>query len=308
LKTAWIALAMMVACGAWGQSQPPAPAPSKQSDPHQQQATHEQQPTTNSQRGTENDPFVIKITDGHHTDEASPNTENESGRKSLIWGMDPDYATAVFTGLLVAIGAATAIVLGFQSWLLRRQVNLAREDFSTTARAFVYLEDIEPTISVFTDNPANKGEEIPQKWKELFITYFAWQPKWKNAGNSPTSNMKIRVAQQFFESGGMPPEFDFAAALPDERNFFLGPHATAGGEVVTTNSHFANMVINDGLGSDALIFVFGRADYEDIFRVPHFVEWCYKVRLWRPANESGLGRLRATFIQYGNYNRTDHDA
>ena len=321
MKGAWIALAMILACGAWADSQPPVPTATKEkSRPPQKDAQNQGHAANKDQRGTEDRPLFVKaigvpgveVQGGPKAEQKPDEAANkENSSPTLYRGHPADAWAAGFTGLLVLIGFVTGGILIWQSVLLRRQVKLAREEFSTTSRAFVFLEDIEPTISVYTDNPANsdpaKSEiEIPQRHKDLFVTYFAWQPKWKNAGNTPTRNMRIRVAQQFFENGGMPPEFDFVAMLPSERNFFLGPHAIAGGEVITTNSHFANMVINDGLGSDALILVFGRADYEDIFGDTHFVEWCYKVRLWRPAVENRLGRLRATFIQYGPYNRTDH--
>jgi hypothetical protein len=51
-----------------------------------------------------------------------------------------------------------------------------------------------------------------------------------------------------------------------------------------------------------MMFVWGRADYQDVFGGTHFVEWCYQVRFSRPIRSE---RLRADFIQWGEYNRTD---
>src|ERR1700728_4556991 len=104
MRGAWIALCAAIVCVTFAQSQPPAPTPSKQSNPQQQEATHVQQSSADGQRGTENAPFVIKIVNGNKTENGASNAKDESGRKSLIWGMTPDYATGVFTGLLFVIG------------------------------------------------------------------------------------------------------------------------------------------------------------------------------------------------------------
>lgn len=52
-----------------------------------------------------------------------------------------------------------------------------------------------------------------------------------------------------------------------------------------------------------MILIWGRADYEDVFDKPHFVEWCYELRFDMYDGK----RLSATFIQIGNHNRTDED-
>ena len=52
------------------------------------------------------------------------------------------------------------------------------------------------------------------------------------------------------------------------------------------------------------MFVWGRADYEDVYGTPHFVQWCYNVRFERHTVE----KLRAHFIQWGEYNRSDESA
>ncbi len=232
----------------------------------------------------------------------------------LAWiGAHDAAVTAIATAVIALFTIALVLVSWLQSRLIGKQIKLARDEFNTTARAFVFIESITPTISLYSDDPSHRENPLPQIHRpDLFVTYFALQAKWKNAGNTPTRKMKIRFNRRFFENG-MPPDFDIASALPDlgERNFFLGPHAVEGGEVITTNPTQVNALINQGMpifDSDPSIFVFGRATYEDIFGEPHFVEWCYKVRLWSGAREDGLpGRLQATFIQYGPYNRTDHD-
>ena len=53
-----------------------------------------------------------------------------------------------------------------------------------------------------------------------------------------------------------------------------------------------------------MIFIYGRADYDDVFGHHHFVQWCYTLRFERHQGE----KVRASFIQWGEYNRTDEDA
>jgi hypothetical protein len=65
-----------------------------------------------------------------------------------------------------------------------------------------------------------------------------------------------------------------------------------------------NRVINDGipgLGGNPMTFVWGRADYEDVFGRPHFTKWCYVLRFERHDGE----KLRAHFIQWCDHNSTD---
>lgn len=52
---------------------------------------------------------------------------------------------------------------------------------------------------------------------------------------------------------------------------------------------------------EPMMFIWGRADHGDIFGRQHFTQWCYRIRF-----EGHDGRkLRAQFIQWGDYNCTD---
>jgi hypothetical protein len=136
MRTAWIALAMMVVCGAWAESKPPVPTPSKEAHPPQQRQADTEQ------YGTENAPFVVNIDDSQHSQGNASDADNKSRNKStFVWGMTAEEVTALFTGLLVVIGAGTAMVLGFQSWLLRRQIILARDEFNATHRPRIILRE-----------------------------------------------------------------------------------------------------------------------------------------------------------------------
>jgi hypothetical protein len=55
------------------------------------------------------------------------------------------------------------------------------------------------------------------------------------------------------------------------------------------------------VGDEPPVFIWGRADYDDIFGSHHFIEWCYRLRFERHTGE----RMSAGFIQWGDYNRSD---
>jgi hypothetical protein len=113
MKAIWIALLMIFACAAQGQSHPPTP--SKETNPPQKQPAHIEQQTDPNPRGTDKAPFVIKIIGPEDSAANTSKTENQRNDKSaFIWGMTPEYATAIFTLLLVVVGTATAVVLIYQ--------------------------------------------------------------------------------------------------------------------------------------------------------------------------------------------------
>ncbi len=60
------------------------------------------------------------------------------------------------------------------------------------------------------------------------------------------------------------------------------------------------MVINNGIGNNGDLFVWGRGDYQDsIVGGVHFIEWCYRIML-----TFENGKFSVTFIQHGPHNRT----
>jgi hypothetical protein len=85
--------------------------------------------------------------------------------------------------------------------------------------------------------------------------------------------------------------------------FFLGPQAVEASDVIEMTGTMA--LVNwqwNPVSPSPRMFIWGRADYRDVFGQPHFTEWCYQLRLSRPVRSE---RIRAQFIQWGEYNRTD---
>jgi hypothetical protein len=218
-----------------------------------------------------------------------------------------------FEGHAEAFIALFTVVLSISTILLWRSTyrlwKTSRDTLETTKRAFVYIDGFNYELTVLADTSivaADLPQEIRNVDPALHVTRFACQPRWKNSGNTPTVGMRIRVDWDFAlvdhrEVGA----YRFPATL-----FFVGPQSASGSDFV--DIPVLNEIIQGGfagsVGSFATqvpdLLIWGRADYEDIFRNRHSVEWCYRIRPERHTGE----KLRVSFIQWGNYNRTDEDS
>ncbi|MCX7168451.1 MAG: hypothetical protein NTV11_19570 [Rhodocyclales bacterium] len=126
---------------AW--SYDPIPSGAEKIAPPQKQAGHAKKPTTKDHCGTEKAPLFVKVVDCPQTEANATENENQHGDKpARIWRMAAEDATAIFTGFLVGIGALAAAVLLWQANLLRRSVDLARDEFISTHRPRVVLRDV----------------------------------------------------------------------------------------------------------------------------------------------------------------------
>jgi hypothetical protein len=332
MKVVWIALALIFA--ALAQSQPLAPAPTEKSNPPQKTTQKPGRPANKDQRGTEDRPLFVTVTgipvvEVQGGPKAEPKPAETANKKNddptRYWGLPADAWTALFTGALVIIGFVTGGVLICQSMLLRRQVNLAREEFNTTARAFVFVDGFN-TVLFTREQTEGPGEyefsdgswRGPRKLENrLFPTYFSIQPRWRNAGSTPTRNMTTKVKWRPLELNGTLEPLEYIYTDPEERHF-LGPKAIETSTFIEIPTVYAlnsirlmsGMTPIATIGSNEYasffpwIIVWGRADYLDIFDRPHFVEWCYRIEFACPEGK----KLTARFTQWGDYNRTDHDA
>jgi hypothetical protein len=202
-----------------------------------------------------------------------------------------------FTGVL----AASTIGLWIVTW--RANVRQARE-IGQIERPFVFLEGFSDELTVAADNDETE-EEInsrPAGWqrahRELVITRFAAIPRWKNGGRTPTEKMRI-------QTNWLPPDQPIPAEY-GYRNlpvpFFLGPQDVQQSEFIEIPP--AIRLVDHEMtmrGPAPIILIWGRADYEDVFGEPHFLEWCYRLRFSRPRRHE---RMTARFVQWGEHNRS----
>jgi hypothetical protein len=210
-------------------------------------------------------------------------------------------------GFFAALAGIAVAAFTFTLWVATDQ--LARSGqriFEATERAFVFLDGFNYELSLATDRKEGPDyEHLPEWYKshpELFITRFAVQPKWKNSGNTPTKKMTIRV--NFAGPRGEVPPSKYVYRGPQAIPFFLGPNAIEPSEVIEMPGAIA--LVDWQLspsGPEPMILIWGRADYEDVFGKKHFIEWCHQLRFSRPDRE----RLRASFTQWREHNRTDED-
>jgi hypothetical protein len=333
MKAAWIAFALIIACSAWGQSQQPPPDPTKQGSPVQKTTSNKGSAANQDQRGTEDRPLFVKVSGvpivevhGGPQAEQKPaeSPEKKDDGTPHNWWFKPDALTAWFTGALVFIGFVTGGVLICQSILLRRQVNLAREEFNTTSRAFVFIDGFNTLLFTEEDvrGPAEDVEladadrSTPKLPRNLVPTFFSIQPRWKNAGSTPTKNLTTKVNWRPLELKDIGP-LEFTYKDQDERHF-LGPKSIETSTSIEIPTVYPTNLIRfmcampqiDRVGSAEYanfypwIIVWGRADYLDIFDKPHFTEWCYRIEFACPDGK----KLSTRFTQWGEHNRTDHDA
>lgn len=213
----------------------------------------------------------------------------------------------VIHGIEVVTALATCVIAVFTLtlWWSTRNLWIAhRETHEATQRAFVHIDGCNYELTTAADRIPVQTELLTDEYKsqpELFVTRFAFQPRWKNSGNTPTKNMRIQIAWRGPE-GPIPPDYTYRHS---PASFFLAPNAIDPSEFMEIPG--TQVLVNYGLnsvGAEPRIFLWGRADYEDVFGKTHFIEWCYRLRY-----ESHRGeKLRASFIQWGDYNRSDEDA
>lgn len=198
-----------------------------------------------------------------------------------------------------------ALAIAIFTFTLWRSTDLLWESsekaLRTTERAFVLLDGFNYELTT-ADKVGNVSDlpDLYQPQPHLYVTRFAVQPRWKNGGNTQTRNLMINVDYGGPE-GTFPPEYKYRN--PDSR-FFLAKAVEPGTFIEMTYGAQA-LVYHGirGMAVEPLVVIWGTANYEDVFGHRHFIEWCYQVRF-----ECHDGRnLRASFIQWGDYNRTDDD-
>jgi hypothetical protein len=208
-------------------------------------------------------------------------------------------------GFFAAIAAF--IIAGFTYTLWRattEQAHLTREALETTERAFVFLDGFNVELTTAADSKVVELEYLPERYRsdpDLYITRFAVQPRWKNGGNTPTKRMTIQINWRG-PPLPLPPDYEYRDG---KQPFFLAPRAIEPSDVIEIPSAMS-LVDNEMHPVRAvapIILIWGRADYEDVFGKTHFVQWCHRLRFERHDGE----KMRAGFIQWGDYNRTDED-
>ena len=129
--------------------------------------------------------------------------------------------------------------------------------------AICFLHDLIPTDFALV----SRGTGIE-------MTSLSLKPYWGNNGNTPTKNMKLQVGWKEHPNLTLPADFSYAYT-DGPAPMFLGPKAFEWSEVI----RLSKIVATNALQRRSHIFIWGRADYEDIFggTAPHFTQWCYRL-------------------------------
>jgi hypothetical protein len=190
--------------------------------------------------------------------------------------------------------------------LTKRQIALAREEFTTTSRAFVFIDDFDTVLHTreTAEGPGTYDFENGQKLDNFLCPgYFSMQPRWKNSGTTETKDMKISARCGFFDGDPNP---DFIGYEESPRQLFVGGNAVQLSRKVECAIGAAMQVVMLANGtplkggfSNPILLIWGRADYWDIFCKGHSVEWCYQIGF----TLTKAKELIATFTQYGEHNR-----
>lgn len=247
-------------------------------------------------------PFLYGVPRHSQEDRASYKCSTEENKNYGFWEKTSCDPTAYFTLWLVgftAVLAVSTIGLWGATYLLYRAGERALE---TTERAFVFIDGFNIELTTAVDSDQVGYELLPERYRSdpgIYVTRFAAQPRWKNGGNTPTKEMTIQVAWRG-PLGPIPPDYVYRAS-PEP--FFLAPRATEPSSYIEMPGAQALVNwANNPVGEPPMMWIWGRADYRDVFGKPHFIEWCYQLRLSRPIRKE---RMTAAFIQWGEYNRSD---
>jgi hypothetical protein len=184
---------------------------------------------------------------------------------------------------------------------------VAKKALLEIERAFVFLDGFTYELTTAADSTDIGSAGLPERYRDhpgLYVTRFAVLPNWRNSGATPAKDMTIQInfggaPRGLDPAGTAEPTYDYkSAAVP----FALGPGATALSEPLEWPGVGALVDWSfDPVGDAPLYLIWGRADYKDAFGEPHFIKWCYRVRLERHDGK----QLRAAFIQWGDHNRSD---
>jgi hypothetical protein len=273
--------------------------------------------STNNNCASDKNPLVVRVLENTKSpdDVAKENAEKQASsaieRRLANWTVILAVATIFLVIVAVIQMGMFWKQLGVMQNSLRdgnevakattKSANTLEDTARKQLRAYVGIEGFEYQLSTAADATQDTREILTGWAREkpsLFVTRFAVQPRWKNYGDTPTKKMRIRVWRRFSDID-TPATYEYSPTIMD---FFLAPDAIATSEPIEINS--IRIVIEDGmklLGKRPVCYIFGRADYEDVFGVPHWIEWCNKINVSAPDGK----KLVISFTQWGEYNRSD---
>jgi hypothetical protein len=277
MRIAWIALALMVAGGAWADSNPPSPTPAEARQPPQQQPESKKTDAGNpGEPGSQQSPPIV-VTASPSIYLESPHHEGETDKKSAgFW----EILGVVFSGLVA--------IVGFLQWLTyQKQTKL----LSSAQRAYVYLREIHHEYV-----PSADGVPREVRFSPLFV----------NSGTTPTKRSICHTSAEVSENS-LPDDFQFADKGQEESprkydQLFLGPKAERRGPFVEVH------VVDLDPNKKRRIFIWGWIDYDDILHgTPrHRTEFGFEI-IAKPNPAKGPDAFSVEYRQLDRFNGADDE-
>ncbi len=135
-------------------------------------------------------------------------------------------------GFFAALAAFIVAAFTYTLWRSTDKLWRAGNDtLQTTERAFVFIHEFDVELTTAADAKIVKTEHLPERYRsdpDLFITRFAFFPRWKNSGNTPTRKMTIQIDWRG-PPGPIPPDYVYRNA---PQPFFLAPKAVESSSIV----------------------------------------------------------------------------
>jgi hypothetical protein len=183
------------------------------------------------------------------------------------------------------------LLTGRQADILERQQGLAREQYVSDQRAYIFLHELDLYIVTGLEQSGRA------------VRNFRVTPRWRNSGKTPTKDLTVAFHWQVLP-GDLPPAFPYnypEGPMP----FFVGPGADEPQRSMIIDVAQANLAYRSQMfpvagTNPSKLFIWGRAEYKDVFDKVCFSECCYLAVFF----EEPQG-IDIKFVQWGPYNRTE---
>jgi hypothetical protein len=205
-----------------------------------------------------------------------------------VWEKVRTDPVAMFTAMLALFTLGLIYVGWRQATWIKRTVDDSNRQHVISNRAFVFLENIEETSAT-----AFRDHHSAATLVDVKVV-----PRWKNSGDTPTRNLVIQINSRLIV-GDLPKGFEYDYTGTPFRTM-IGPKANEWNSPVEFSNDDADTALN-GRGH---LYIWGRADYEDIFdgTPKRFTEFCLRAQISSDGRE-----ITIRWVSYGNHNRSDAD-
>jgi len=194
MKAAWIALAMMIACGALAESQPPAPTPTKVDQPPKQQPKSKCPKSDEPSHPPDQHPPSTVFTASPSIYVEAPCQKNDTEKTSA-----PEWWAISINGCLLIVTFFQLLTFRRQAGIMEAQTRISVDQKNITVdlqRPYVYGRVTKPGLKPI-DTPI--GPDLMRSMLELCID---------NIGTTPASLTRLQWEISTAPRGGIAPAID----------------------------------------------------------------------------------------------------